>query len=113
MHVISRRPLRDFAARHPAADPPLRSWFKLMKASRASNLAELKQTFPTVSYVLVKTVTYVQRKRHEVKHEIYVFNVGGNNYRVVTEINFTRHKAYVRFVLSHGEYDTDQWKGQL
>ena len=99
--MISRKPLRDFAARHSAAGPSLNSSFKLMRASKAANVAELKRTFPAVSYVLVK------------QREIYVFNVGGNNYRVVTEINFKRSIAYVRFVLTHAEYDTDRWKGQL
>jgi mRNA interferase HigB len=101
MHVISRKPLRDFAAHHSGADQPLRSWFKLMTASKASNLAELKRTFSTADYVSVK------------QREIYVFNVGGNKYRIVSEINFKRQMAYIRFVLTHNEYTTGQWKAAL
>jgi mRNA interferase HigB len=99
--VISRKPLRQFAARHPNAGPPLSSWFKLMEASKASNLRELKSTFRTVDYVPVK------------QREIYVFNVGGNNYRIITGIHFKAQTVYVRHVLTHAEYDTGQWRRTL
>ncbi len=101
MHVISWSPkLRDFAAQHNA-ERVLRSWFKLMKASNAANLAELKRTFGTVDYVPIK------------QREIYVFNVGGNKYRVVSEIQFKRQIAFIQCVLTHPEYDTGQWKRTL
>jgi|SRR5689334_16375211 mRNA interferase HigB len=101
MRVLSWKPFGEFAVRYPAAEQPLRSWFKLLERSPASNLAELKQTFGSVDYVPVK------------QREIYVFNVGGNKYRVVSEINFKWRIAFIQCVLTHAEYDTGQWKRKL
>ena len=39
------------------------------------------------------------------KNSTVVFNVGGNNFRLVVRINYTYGVAYVRFVGTHAEYD--------
>jgi mRNA interferase HigB len=39
-----------------------------------------------------------------------VFNVGGNNYRVIVHLDFSIQTVWIRFVLSHAEYDRDKWK---
>ncbi len=41
---------------------------------------------------------------------LVVFNVGGNNYRVIARVEFTLHKVFIRHVLTHAEYSTDEWK---
>ena len=94
MHVISKRPLREFWQNEPRSENALRNWYKLMKKLAASNLAELRQTFPDADLV----------------GECIVFNVGGNKYRLVTRVDFLRRAIYVRHVLTHGEYDKNKWK---
>ena len=37
-----------------------------------------------------------------------VFNIKGNNYRLVVHIDYRAHKVYVRFIGSHAEYDRIQ-----
>ena len=39
-----------------------------------------------------------------------VFNISGNNYRLITLIDYRYQKVFVRAVLTHSEYDTDNWK---
>ncbi len=39
-----------------------------------------------------------------------VFNVGGNKCRVIAAIHYNRGKVYIRAVLTHSEYDEDNWK---
>ncbi|SFU34713.1 mRNA interferase HigB [Nitrosomonas eutropha] len=39
-----------------------------------------------------------------------VFNIGGNKYRLIASIHYNRHKVYIRAVLTHEEYDRDEWK---
>lgn len=34
-----------------------------------------------------------------------VFNIGGNEYRLVTYIDYRRHKVFIRAVLTHAGYD--------
>src|SRR5262245_2213645 len=65
MHVISKKPLREFATKHADARTPLGAWLKLVEHGTFRNLAELKKTFSGVDMVPVKG------------NEFYVFNIGG------------------------------------
>ncbi len=98
MHVVSQKALREFAATHANAATPLRVWFKLARHGRFRNLAELKRTFASVDVVPVKG------------REIYVFNIGGNKYRLIAAIHFNTQRLFVRQILTHSEYDTERWK---
>ena len=42
-----------------------------------------------------------------------VFNVGGNNYRVVTRVIYEYRRLYIKRVMTHGEYSKGRWKDQL
>ncbi|MEP7149675.1 MAG: type II toxin-antitoxin system HigB family toxin [Acidobacteriota bacterium] len=94
MRIISRKMIREYGARNPAAKKPLDEWFRRLKATAAKNFPELKLTFPTVDQVGTCTV----------------FNVGGSKYRVIAKIVYRFQTVYLRSVMSHKEYDKDKWK---
>jgi mRNA interferase HigB len=94
MHIISMSPLRDFWGNHPEAQNVLKDWFKVLESQEFANFIALKRTFNTVDYVAPFTV----------------FDVGGNKYRVITDIHYNRKKVYIRYVLTHAEYDRNKWK---
>jgi mRNA interferase HigB len=98
MRVNSQKALRDFASTYPDADAPLRAWHKTVKTGTYLNLVELRRTFASVDYVPVG------------KREFYVFNVGGNKYRLVASIHFNRQRLFVRFIITHREYARGDWK---
>jgi len=98
MHVISKKPLREFANKHADARTPLGAWLKLAEHGTFRNLAELKQTFRSVDMVPVKG------------NEFYVFNIGGNKYRLVAAVHFNTQMLFIRHVLTHAEYSTERWK---
>lgn len=89
MHVISKKALEAFWLKHPAATAPLEAWYRIVRSSNFENFAEIKRAFNSADYVS----PYV------------VFDVGGNNFRVISVIHFNRQKLYVREVLTHAEYD--------
>ena len=94
MHVITRRRLRNFAARHREADAPLAVWYAIMTRMDFRSFAELKRVFGSVDKV----------------GKFTVFNIGGNKYRLIVAIHYNRKKVYIRHVLTHAEYDHDNWK---
>ena len=96
--MISQRALRDFAARHGDAARPLDAWRKLVEKGFFQNLAVLKRTFASVDMVRVKS------------GDLYVFDIGGNKYRLITAIHFNTQMLFVRHVLTHVEYDSGGWK---
>ena len=94
MHVISKKKLKDFWEQHAESRKPLEAWFKIVRSSRYRTLSELRMTFP---------------KADKVGHAI-VFDIGGNKYRLIAVIHFNRFKVYVRYVLTHEEYDKGAWR---
>ena len=98
MRVISEKPLREFAKKYADAKTPLEAWLKLVRHGHFQNLAKLKQTFPSVDMVPVKDLDF------------YVFNIGGNKYRLIAAIHFNTQILFVRHILTHSEYDSGKWK---
>ena len=94
MHVISRRKLKEAAARHGELEGPLDAWFRITKKATWRNLAEVRKTFSSRDSVSKWTV----------------FNIKGNQYRLITEINYVFGRIYIRHVLTHAEYDQGGWK---
>ena len=82
--------IRDFIAKHADADVALRDWYKRTTKANWTNFADIKQTFNTVDYV---------------GNDRYVFDIKGNNYRIVAVVIFINKKVYMRFVGTHEEYD--------
>jgi mRNA interferase HigB len=94
MRVISMAPLREFWDQHPESRASLSDWLRRAKACQASDFTALRREFPAADYV----------------EGLTVFNVGGNNYRLVAAIHYNRQNLYVRAVLTHADYDRDKWK---
>lgn len=94
MHVISLKALRSFWERHLAAESPLRHWHSIVEKTAFADFNELRRTFPNADYVRPYTV----------------FNVGGNNFRLVAAVHYEAQRVYVRWVLTHSEYD--RWSKQ-
>ena len=90
MIIANKELLDDFVQSHAQAANPLNRWVEIVKAAQWKNHAELKATFPSADYV---------------KNGRYVFNIGGNNYRVVTVVIFIGGVMNIRFVGTHPEYD--------
>ena len=94
MHIVSRKALKDFWEKHPDSEKPLKAWFKIVDATRYEGYNALKATFGTIDKVGDKIV----------------FNIGGNKYRLITVIHFNYGRVYIRHVMTHREYDKEEWK---
>lgn len=94
MKLISNKALRRFAAMHADAEQALQDFRRLVEQGTYSNFAQLKATFASVDKV----------------GERYVFNIGGNKYRLVCAIAFQAGLVWVKAVLTQIEYDKGAWK---
>jgi mRNA interferase HigB len=94
MHIITRSRLTLFCEKHPNAETSLRLWYKLTALAQWQNFAQLRQAFPSAD--LVGNLT--------------VFNIGGNNYRLITLVDYKYQKVFIRHILTHAEYDKEKWK---
>jgi mRNA interferase HigB len=94
VHVISRKKLKEAALRHSEIEPALDAWFRIAKKAVWKNLANVRKTFANADAVEIWTV----------------FNIKGNKYRLITEVNYRFQRIYIRHVLTHAEYDQEKWK---
>jgi mRNA interferase HigB len=101
MHILSWSKVREFIEIHPESLGSLRTWFDSLGGREFTTFHDLRCMFPSVDRVCLKS-----------GKERYIFNVGGNTYRVICSIHFNRAKVYVRFVLTHKEYDQEAWKNE-
>jgi mRNA interferase HigB len=91
MRVVSPKVLREFGEKHPDAGRALEHWTALVKAGNWESSADVKRTFGG-------SVDFVPNNRA-------IFDIKGNDYRMIVEINFRRRAVFVRFLGTHSEYD--------
>ncbi len=94
MRVISKRLIREFWERRPESKPALEEWFYKVRQVAATSFPELRRTFSSADYVDGYTL----------------FDVGGNKYRIATVIHYDKQRLYVRQVMTHAEYDRNDWR---
>lgn len=90
MRVVTPRRLVEYSKKHNQARIPLLNWYEITKKAQWENLSEIKNDFNSVDYV---------------GNNRYVFNIKGNDYRLIVLIIFVSKKAYIRFIGTHDEYD--------
>ena len=90
MVVISYGTLRTFFDSRADAEDALNNWYRLVTMADWANYHEMKEIFNSVDAV---------------GNDRYVFNIRGNNYRLVAMIFFDIRTVYIRFVGTHADYD--------
>jgi len=90
MHIIALRALREFWEKHPQAETPLRAWYAEASRANWSTPADIKAAHRNASFLANKRV---------------VFNIKGNDYRLVVAVRYTSTMMFIRFVGTHADYD--------
>jgi len=92
MRIVSHRKLKEFyeTSGHEHSRVALERWYMIAEKAKWKNLSDIKIDFPYTDYV---------------DNQRYIFNIKGNNYRLVVVIKFTIGYIYIRFVGTHKEYD--------
>jgi mRNA interferase HigB len=94
LHVITRRKLLDASAKRPELAGPLDIWFRLAKRAQWKSLEDVRNDFPATDGV----------------GRLTVFNIKGNHFRLIAEMNYRSGRVFIRHVLSHAEYSKGTWK---
>lgn len=94
MHVISRKILRDFCQRHSDSCDALYAWYRVATKAHWQNLTEVQEQ-------------YLQA---EAVGNFTVFNIKGNQYRLIAAISYATQRIYIKYIMTHADYDKDRWK---
>jgi mRNA interferase HigB len=88
--VISYRTIREYTDRHIEVEDQLNNWYRITEKSDWANFNEMRTMFNSVDGV---------------GSDLYVFNIKGNDYRLVVRIIFRVRTVYIKFIGTHKEYD--------
>ena len=94
MRLIAIKNLRADACRYPDAKKAVETWYLVVKNAAWSNLEDVREVYRDAESV----------------GNFTVFNIKGNNYRLIVGINYVKQRAYFKYFLTHAEYDKDAWK---
>ncbi len=90
MRIIARSTLIEYYTLNPDSRTALEEWFQKTRQAKWTCFADVRRTFGSAD---------------SVGNQRYVFNIRGNNYRLVAVVKFTIQTVYIRFVGTHPEYD--------
>ena len=90
MRVIAKKTLVMYYNVHPQAKDALEEWYTKTEEAEWHSLSDMRRTFNSVDYV---------------GNQHYVFNIKGNDFRLVVVVRFTPQQVLIRFIGTHAEYD--------
>lgn len=90
MRIISRKTLISFWKKHPDSEQALKSWFDESQNANWNSASALKKMYKNASIITSKRV---------------VFNIKGNNYRLVTDIEYKIGLVFIIWIGTHKDYD--------
>ena len=90
VRVIAKSTLRIFWTKHKDCEQQLKAWYKEAEESHWKGPNDIKREYPSAIFLQDKRV---------------VFNIKGNNYRLVVRVNYDYGLVWIRFIGTHGQYD--------
>ena len=89
MRIVTFKRIQEYSKSHPDSELPLRNWYKHTTESEWNSFADVRKTFGSVDGI---------------GNSRFVFNIKGNDYRLIAIIIFSSKKVYIRFIGTHDEY---------
>jgi mRNA interferase HigB len=102
VRIIAEGTIRQWAENHARAASSLRQWVKVVRVARWKSFAALRRTFPSADFVTVRS-----------GRKVVVFNIGGNDFRLLCGVHFNTGMVFALRFLTHAEYSTNNWKDAL
>jgi len=96
MRIIARRTLREFVDSlagqkdQPAVKAALDAWFDEVSEAEWASSADVKRHYATASIVNAERI---------------VFNIKGNDYRLVVAVDFEKGIVWIKWIGTHKAYD--------
>jgi len=102
VRIIKVSFLTEAAKRFPKARKWIENWSSIVKKVQWKNIQEVRGSYPSADTVTVNS-----------NHNVVVFNVCGNDFRLIVAIHYNRGIVHTLRFLTHAEYSKDKWKKEL
>jgi len=92
--ILNSRVIKQFIADHADAECPLNDWVTKTRAAEWKNNADVQQTFNSADHL---------------GDQKFIFNIGGNNFRLAAMVWIVQERVYVLKIMTHAEYDKEKF----
>ena len=90
MQIIALKALKALWILHPKSEQPLKGWFTVVGQAEWRVPADVRLTYRSADFIADNRV---------------IFNIGGNNFRLVSRIIYEFKAVQIKFIGTHAEYD--------
>lgn len=90
MRIFTKKSILIFEKKHSNASVAVGEWYTKTNHANWSSFSDIKNTFNSVDYV---------------GNDRFVFNLGGNKYRLVAIVRFNIGRVFIRFIGTHAQYN--------
>lgn len=94
MEILNSRVIKQFIAEHADAEGPLKDWVVKTRAAEWKTNADVQQTFNSADHL---------------GNQKFIFNIGGNNFRLAAMVWIVQERVYVLKIMTHAEYDKEKF----
>jgi mRNA interferase HigB len=91
VRILAKKTLKEYWEKHSDCANQLKNWYKVASKAEWNNSQDIKKVYSSASFLANNRV---------------IFNIKGNDYRLVTEVNYDYHTIWILFLGTHAEYDT-------
>jgi mRNA interferase HigB len=92
--ILNSRVIKQFIAEHADAEAPLNDWVTKTRAAEWKSNADVQQTFNSADHL---------------GDQKFIFNIGGNNFRMAAMVWIVQERVYVLKIMTHAEYDKEKF----
>ncbi len=89
MWIVTEKRLRQYWQIHADAEVTLREWIKVVNNVTWESFKETRETFGSADF----------------HNEFTIFNVGGNNIRIIAKVEYSKHMVFIKYIFSQADYD--------
>jgi mRNA interferase HigB len=99
MRIIKPATVQAYWQKHAGTQASLKAWLRTAQAASWANITEIRKTYPHADAAKVASGAIVT-----------IFNIKGNEYRLITAIHYNRKWVFIRDFMTHAEYSKGNWK---
>jgi mRNA interferase HigB len=102
MLIIPEAALEEWSQEHASAKNALQRWAAIIRSANYERPMMLKEQFSSADFVEVAS-----------GRRVVVFNIKGNDYRLIASVNFDFRAVTLHYFLTHAEYSKNKWQKNL
>jgi mRNA interferase HigB len=99
MRIIKPLAVKSYYEKHRDAESWLKGWLVVARAAKWQSLNDVRKTYKKADMAKVESGSTAT-----------IFDVKGDQYRLIVSIHYNTQRIYIRDFMTHAEYNNQLWK---